>query len=570
MCSSDKRLWISYNGEIYNYLELKNELVSLGYRFIGSSDTEVFLAAFQQWGTECFKKLNGMWAVAIYDCREKRLILCRDRFGIKPIYLWISDKKIAFASEIKAFTQLPGWNARINDEMMLDFLAWKLMDHTDQTMFRDVVQIKPSSYAIIDLKKISNSDSSPEINLKRWYDIEDQIIQVKEKSIVADLHDLLLDSVQMHLRSDVPVGSCLSGGLDSSSIVCLMGRILDQSNQRLNPIHTFTGRSENSMFDEYGYAEKINQKVGCISHTVVTTASDLFLNLDSLTWHQGEPFISTSVYAQWCVFKMAKDAGVTVMLDGQGADEILGGYDGFIGASLAQLIRNKDYKAWWGQAKMLRKTKNMATAKILGYTLAYLSPQNTARLFNLNSKDRSSLSWLTNKYRNLARSRSEYRCAGRAPSVREMSLAQLQSTNLPMLLHWEDRNSMAQSIEARVPFLDHRVVEYCLSIPSRLKVADGKSKLILRQAMRGLVPDIVLDRNDKMGFVTAEELWFRKNHDETFRNELINSVETVSGVFSGKLVDQYDEFLRGQRNYDSKYWRAISVSRWVKKYNVSQ
>jgi len=301
---------------------------------------------------------------------------------------------------------------------------------------------------------------------------------------------------------------------------------------------------------------------------VVPEPTGLFDDIDRLAWHQDEPFVSTSIFAQWCVFRLARASGVTVMLDGQGADETLGGYRGFFGAYLAGVLRSGALGTWWSEVDALRREIGFSPLRSIGYTAAYLMPSLVGLLGRFDGRAYADREWLTPQAQGAYAADPLLAAGGRPRSVREMSVAQVTATNLPMLLHWEDRNSMAHSIEARVPFLDYRVVELCLAIADVDKVGGGVSKRALRQAMSGSVPDLVLGRRDKMGFVTAETLWVRRDEPSRFRAAVIEAIETLPGLLAPRLVERFDEVLAGRRPFDHRYWRAVSASRWARAFDV--
>lgn len=565
-----ERYWISYNGEVYNYLELRDDLKGLGYAFATASDTEVILAAYACWGPACLSRFNGMWGLAILDTEDKTLFLARDRFGVKPLYLWSHAGRLAFSSEIKAFTALAGWKASADHERLLDFLLWNISDHTERTMFEGVHQLPSGHYLLLNVSSALTGDNDIEwpAQPSRWYELPHPGVAPDSTLAKTRLHALMDDAVRLRLRSDVTVGSCLSGGLDSSTIVCLMGRQL-QARSASQLLHTFTARSHDEEFDEYAYARAAIEQANATTHTVVPEPQRLFDDLADLAWHQDEPFLSTSIFAQWCVFKQAREAGVIVMLDGQGADETLGGYRGFFGAYLAGLLRTGRLGQWWSELGAMRREVGFSRLRSTGYTAAYLAPGLLGLLGRLDRRAYADRDWL-DRHCHAAFDTDPVRAAGGRPgSVREMSVAQITATNLPMLLRWEDRNSMAFSVEARVPFLDYRVVEHCLAVADEDKVGQGITKRVLRESMRGTVPDLIRDRRDKMGFVTAERLWATRDMAPRFRSELIDALGALPGVLAPRIVDQFDEVAAGKRPFDHRYWRAISAGRWARTFGVA-
>jgi asparagine synthase (glutamine-hydrolysing) len=565
-----ERYWIVFNGEIFNYRELKVELEMLGHAFGSDSDTEVILAAYAQWGTDCLSHLNGMWAFAIYDAQRKSLFLARDRFGIKPVYYTFDSNRFAFASEIKAFATMRGWRPKANTERILDFLAWNISDHTADTMFDGVSQLKGGHFVLLDASALLEGGGAQSLDLGkpvRWYSIGEKTLP-RSADAAADLGQLLRDAVRLRMRSDVPVGSCLSGGIDSSSIVCIMSEQLKRAGLSGN-IKTFTAKSHDSAFDESRFAIAAAASSSVEAHFVTPDPDGLLSEIDRLAWHQDEPFGSTSIFAQWSVFKLARQNDITVMLDGQGADEILCGYRGFFGAYLAGLVKGGHLVSWLGEIGAMRRQIGFSAARSLGYTAAYLAPTLLQILGRFDQREYGDRGWIEKPYREAFHSDPVRSLGGRSSSAKGMSIALLDATNLPRLLHWEDRNSMAFSVEARVPFLDYRVVELCLGMSDFNKLGGGVSKRALRASMRGLVPDLILDRRDKLGFVTSEPLWMTQYRPGQFRRELDNALKRLSGIVSPSLRDRFDEMVAGNRPFDGRYWRVISLARWMSVFSVS-
>jgi asparagine synthase (glutamine-hydrolysing) len=561
------RYWIVFNGEIYNYIELRQELRALGYAFRTETDTEVILAAYDAWGTECLRRFNGMWAFALLDTSAQTLFLARDRFGVKPLYVQVRHDRLAFASELKAFRPITARSPRANESRLLDFLVWNVSDHSSETLFAGCEQLSGGHCAVVELAAMGSESFRIRYSPKRWYAVDGA--QAGTSNDQADaLREALDDSVRLRLRADVAVGSCLSGGLDSSSIVCLASRQL-RRNGATRALETFTASSLDAAFDETRYAKLVADRAGTHPHFVTPDPGQLFENLDSLIWHQDEPFLSTSIFAQWLVFRAAKERGAIVMLDGQGADEILGGYPGYFGAHLAGLFTTGKPAAWWRQSKSIHQQTGLGYRRLVGYTLAYAFPGSARLLGRLDRRDFSDTRWVQARHRGVFQRDALAERGGRARSIREMSIAQLTATHLPMLLHWEDRNSMAFSIEARVPFLDYRVVELCLGFSEAAKVGAGISKSILRRSMRGIVPDEVLDRRDKMGFVTAEPLWATRDRVDGFRSELASAREQLPSIFTDSISTSFDDVVAGRRPFDGRYWRAIALGRWARVFDVA-
>jgi asparagine synthase (glutamine-hydrolysing) len=562
------RFALVFNGEVYNFVELRRELEALGHRFETATDTEVVLAAHAEWGAACLHRFNGMWGLALLDRQERTLLLARDRFGVKPLYYRFAGGRLAFASEVKAFTALDDWKPGVNLPVLLDFLVWNVSDHRHETFFEGVRQLPGGHLLEIDVAPLlggrpARLEEVP--SPRRWYELPPPPTVPKVDGAV-ELRELLADAVRLRLRSDVPVGSCLSGGIDSSSIVGLMSRILAPSGGRVS---TFTATSADRAFDESHWAKAVVEATGSTPVFVTPSPLGLLEDLDGLVWHQDEPFLSTSIYAQWSVFRAARRAGVVVMLDGQGADETLCGYRGFFGAHLASLFRRGSILAWAREVAALRREVGFTLVRSVGYTAAYLSAALQGIAARLDRRAYADRGWIHPQHRGAFDDDAIRRAGGRPGSVRAMSVAQVLTTNLPMLLHWEDRNSMAFSVEARVPFLDYRVVEFALQLDDAEKVGGGVSKSVLRRAMRGVVPAPVLDRRDKMGFVTAEPLWMKRDLTGIFREGLSEATRTLPGILDPSIVSRFDEMVAGQRPFDQRYWRAFCAGRWAKLFSVS-
>jgi asparagine synthase (glutamine-hydrolysing) len=563
------RYWMVYNGEVYNYRELRTELEAEGDIFTSDSDSEVILAAYARWGAAALPRFNGMWALAIFDRLKQNVFLARDRFGVKPLYLWKTGTHLHFASEIKAFTAVADWRPKARLDRVLDFLVWNVTDQDESTFFAEVTQLPAGHFAELALASLASDaggNAVPAVEPICWYELRPGPLLQGDAATTA-VKSALEDSVRLRLRADVVVGSCLSGGLDSSAIVCLMNNELKRQGLPA-AVKTITARSLDPAFDEGRYAQAVVEQTGAIATEVTPRPDELFEDLDRLVWHQDEPFLSTSIYAQWTVFKAAAEQGLTVMLDGQGADEIFGGYRGFFGAALAGQIRRGAIGTWLVNVRALKGAAGFSSIRSVGYTLAYLFPKAARAIGRFDNRAYSDTSWLDKRRRAAFSADPLRRFGARANSVRSMSLAQIKSTNLPMLLHWEDRNSMAHSIEARVPFLDYRVVEAGLGLPDSEKVDRGVSKSVVRRAMEGTVPSIVLDRRDKMGFLTAEPLWVKRDMALRFRSEIVAALDRLPTILAPRLLEQFDEVVAGKRPFDFRYWRAIVLARWATVFAV--
>lgn len=576
LCREEKRFWIVYNGEVYNHIELRHELEKLGHTFLSHSDTEIILASYMEWGTECLSRFNGMFAFIIYDSLEQKIFVARDRFGIKPLYYWISPGgDVAFASEIKQFTVLPGWLASMNGQRVYDFLAWGISDHTCETMFANVYQLGGGEMLLIDVRKITDKKAAPlprkQFSHARWYGLAPIPFHGTMEEAAVAFRDKLLDSVKLRLRADVPVGSCLSGGLDSSSIVCLMNRILEE-NGAMELQKTFSACSEVDKYDERKWIDAVVSVTEVDAKYVYPALSSLFDESSNITWHQDEPFGSTSIYAQWNVFRLASENGVKVMLDGQGADELLAGYHSFFGPLLATKLCSGHFFSFYREIGELKKKHGYSTLQSLENLANALLPEAVKSFLSrlLKRKTYNNPEWLNSEA--LACRHKNPLCSiesGSMKTVSEFSVALLTSLNLQALLHWEDRDSMGHSIESRVPFLDYRLVEFALGLPDEYKISYGITKRVLRQGMSGIIPDAISDRKDKLGFVTPEEVWLKEMAPDMFRSKLMEAVNVSGGILKREeSLKMLEEMISGQRKFSFLPWRLISFGEWIKRFSV--
>ncbi|MBR9817220.1 MAG: asparagine synthase (glutamine-hydrolyzing) [Rhodospirillales bacterium] len=566
MFSCDQRYVITYNGEIYNHKDLRDELKSLGCKFRSRTDTEVILAAYSMWGENCLRRFNGMFSFVLVDCYTRQVFVARDRFGIKPLYVYRSvEGFIGFSSEIKQFTSFPDWTAKLNAQMGYDFLNWGVSDHTSETLFEGVTQLRGGECAVFSLDNIPR-----ELSVRRWYDIGKFSFDGDMTSAADHLANLLEDSIKLRLQADVPVGSCLSGGLDSSSIVCISNQVLNGSGFTGRQ-HTFSARSTESAYDEGKFISSVVKKTNVIEHNVVPKLDELFSTLPSLIWHNDEPFGSTSVYAQWNVFKLAKDAAIKVMLDGQGADELFAGYHGYFGSYLTGLLAAGRFKNFFWEMQNICSVHRYSYFHLFKLMANQSLPPRLRQNFRALAGKSSihNTSWFNGEKFEL-----DYRdpndVYNNVPrSLRELGRDHVLRTHLPMLLHWEDRNSMAHSVEARVPFLDYRLVEFAFSLSDDLKIRKGMTKAVLRHAMAGVLPEKVRNRIDKLGFVTPEEIWMRYHSPDSFLRAIRRAVEQSNGVLNGEAIRLLEDVIDGKRPFTFLPWRMISFGAWMEVFNVS-
>ncbi len=557
MSSPDGRYHIVFNGEIYNYLELRRELLALGYSFRSGSDTEVLLAAWSQWGVGCLNRLEGMFAFALYDQKARSVHLVRDFFGIKPLYYCHFAKGLGFASEIPVLLELEGVSRKVNPQRLYRYLRFGLTDDGGETLFADVKQLPPAHYLHIDL-------DNPQLSqpIRYWQPQLGPISVVSFAEATEQVREHFLQNIRLHLRSDVPVGAALSGGIDSSAIVMAM-RYLEPDLE----LHTFTYVADGGVSEE-PWAELVGQAARVRAHKVRPSAAELVADLDHLIKVQGEPFGSTSIYAQYRVFRLAQEAGIKVMLDGQGADEVLAGYAIYGGARLASLLKQGN----WNQALAFLRASQLEPAlkdtwkSALGFLLPPGWEPLARRLIGQELVPAwMKVDWFVERGVRLVSPRRPH---GREVLRGEL-LQSLTETSLPKLLRYEDRNSMAHSIESRVPFLTPKFVELLLSLPEAYILSpQGQTKAVFRKAMQGLVPQAILERKDKVGFATPEQSWMNQLApwvEQVLDTEALSSIQPLKKEV---IRTEFASILSGKRTFDSRVWRWINLVAWVRLFEV--
>jgi asparagine synthase (glutamine-hydrolysing) len=563
LCTPDKRYWIVYNGEIYNYLELKEELTKKGFSFRSKSDTEVLLNAYAHWGKSALTRLVGMFAFAIYDRQKNQLFLARDFFGIKPLYYTVWDDGLAFASEIKALLELPHLSRRVNPQRAYEYLSSGLADYGEDTLFQEVRQLPAAHYMQLSLL----SDKSNYQPTRYWNIDLSEKSELSRDDAAAKIRELFLENVKLHLRSDVPVGAALSGGIDSSSIVMAMRHV--QSGHL--DINTFSYIAEDSNLNEEAWVDIIGKAARITPNKVLASPEELVSDLDELIYIQDEPFGSTSIYAQYRVMGLAKEKGIKVMLDGQGADEMLGGYRPYFATRLASLLRQLQ---WLKACQFLMKVsryEDCKTPQVLKHAVSHFVP-SPLRLRAYNLVGRELLpSWLNAEWlkENEVKTVPGARIRGRE-ILRANLYRDLTKQVLVGLLRYEDRNSMAYSIESRVPFLTPALAKFISSLPEEYVIdMNGTSKAIFRKAMKGIVPDAILERKDKIGFATPEQLWLQ-NLRPWIESILSDEAARRVALFDiASLQRGWRDVLNGSKAFDFTVWRWINFIRWADQRNVS-
>ena len=551
MCSEDGLTCIVYNGEIYNFNDIREKLLSQDQSFRSNTDTEVILKAYLQWGPSFVNQLNGMWAFAILDLKKNLLLLSRDRYGIKPLYYHSQGDVFIFSSEIKPILAA-GVKPVLRKDIAYDYLVYGIVDHTDHTFFEGIEKLPPGHNLIYDLERKT-------IKLERYYHIRLESIKrdwEREDDLFKQVRDIFLDSVAIRMIADVPIGSCLSGGIDSSSIVCAMRESSPKSQ-----IKTFSLRFPGYKLDESRYQNIIVNHVKANGHFVSPDLEDFMKEIEDLVFFQEEPFGGPSVYGQYKVFELASRHDVTVLLDGQGADELVAGYQYFLGYYLKGLLREKSLRRF--TEEFISAVKLQGFRSVLRELLLALMPITIKKLLV-----RKGAGFLSKEFYEKFRHRIP--SIWRANSLNDALLISLLETSLPALLRYEDKNSMRFSREARVPFLDYRLVGLLVNLPGDLKIRKGIRKYILRKSMEGLVPKEILNRRDKVGFATPEEVWLTSESFIRLFEKILNTQEFRNrGIWNVQKVREIKDKLREGKARGwllRTAWRIVNFELWAQIY----
>lgn len=542
------KYWIVFNGEVYNYKEIKEELIELGIEFFTSSDTEVILKAFAHFGESCVKRFIGMWAFAIYNEEDQSLFCSRDRFGIKPFYYILDGGEFYFSSEIKSLRQTPSFSSDLNLNQVARGLQLGWVGFEDQTYFNKVKQLEPGCnlWLIQGKAEITN-----------YWDYPTGGSELTLEQSIEEFKDLFHDALKLHVRSDVPLGATLSGGIDSSSIVCSL--LTDKLSDQLQTFSIYYDDTKG--FDERPFIQTISEKYS--GHFDLNYYSpqhkEIAEDFHSISYTMDFPMSGSSPISQYYVMKLAAKHDIKVILSGQGADDYMGGYMHAYYRSLAQKTKNLQFGKAIKEIKNYRSIHEAGIGKIFGLTSKSLlsSIMNEDALYKFEFYNffpfllESKTSW----------DHFESFSSGK---LNEFHFALMRYSSLPTLLHYEDRNSMAHSIESRVPFLDHRLVELLFKLPDQYKMKDGWTKYILRSSMEDILPKEIQWRTDKKGFVTPGEIvWLRGPLAHLLDIDLSN----LPFINKSKTEKILKEFKAGDNSKANLVWRLVSLNYWMKEFN---
>lgn len=564
LCTADESLWITFNGEIYNHVELRSELENLGHNFFTNTDTEVILAAYRQWGKECLHRFNGMWAFVIWDKKTNSLFGSRDRFGVKPFYYYKDEEIFAFASEQKALLKNPFVKTEINPAAVADYFVAGEIEYNEESFFKNIIELFPACAFEIQL-------SNGEFKKYTWYTLPEKedkadFSEAQYKRYIDQTRELLIDAIRIRLRADVPVGSCLSGGIDSSTIVGIIGDLVSK-NEKVNigdKLKLFTAVFDEVNIDERKWAAEMVKRTGAEWHTVQPEPEELISDIKELMYSQDVPIWSTSTYAQFRVMKLVKETGIRVVLDGQGGDELFAGYFPYYFPFWNELknngekARRKAEMQAYGEGASKYRIREMLKQKTVPSLPLKMQMSIQRNYFpDMNYLDENLISqFILNRKQNPLPN-----------TLNETLRSEFVNTRLKGYLKCEDRCSMWHSVESRTPFSeDHRLIEAVFQMPGMMKIRNGVTKYILREAATHFIPAIIKNRRDKMGYSTPNNKWITDLKDQLrpwFEQDLSGFIEKE------KLLRDYDAFFNIKNKPENgRIFKFMAFAVWKEAMNL--
>jgi asparagine synthase (glutamine-hydrolysing) len=549
--NEDKTVVVVYNGEIYNYRELRKELEAAGHRFSTHSDTECIVHGYEEWGDDCFDRFNGMFGAALYDIKRKRLLVVRDHFGIKPLYYAFDkddSKKLIFSSEIKPILNSGRIEKKPNDRVIYRYLTYRIHDEGEETFFEGVKRLLPGHMMIVE-------DGS--ITIRSYTELREDILKQERKERVTEedialFRDKLTDAIRMRLVSEVPVGTCLSGGLDSSTVVAVANRLLREKNADAASLgktqKAYSAVFPGSVNDEERYVDDL---IGRLDHIdsvkVLPKPEEFFQDLEDFVTYQEEPTISTGPYAQYQVMRRAhKD--VTVLLDGQGADEMMAGYLPYYFVYLKQLLKQGKFGTLIAEiAASFDILRKLALQK-LTYSSGLKKSIPVRTLLN----------------QTFAQTHADERFTVVPDDLRARLAEDIFGNSLQALLRYEDKNAMRFSIEGRVPFLDFNLVRFIFSLPDEAIIGGGWNKSIMRKAFADILPESIHTRRNKIGFTTPEHEWFIRMKNRIYHLFLSESFANRKYFNQAEVLKAFEQFIQGKNDDTMMFWRMLNVEMWLR------
>lgn len=559
-------IWVVFNGEIYNYLELRQELLNRGHRFKTASDTEVLVHLYEEYGPEFLLKLNGMFAFALYDQQSDCLLAARDYFGIKPFYYTFDHDEFIFASEIKAIVSIRPEYSTPDQQALYDYITFQFCLH-DKTLFRGVKKLLPGHYLLLE-----NVSTAPNMRIRQYWDLDFSIdLEHTEEHFVDQLIMLLQDAVRLQLRSDVPLGCHLSGGIDSSAVTCLAARLLN------SPLKTFSGAFDDGFdYDETEYARYVSAFADTDYHEIRPTAKDFADSITDIIYKMDEPAAGPGIFPQYYVSKLASQH-VKVVLGGQGGDEIFGGYSRYLVAYLEQCLKGAIYESNDEGKFVVTMDSIIPNLPVLREYVPMLKAfwqsgifgEMDQRYFHLINRNPDSVRFYSDDILSVGRDYNifaSFQEIFNKPStesyINKMTYFDLK-TLLPALLHVEDRTSMSFSLESRVPLLDRRIVELVASIPPTIKWKGGQSKHIFKQAVANLIPEKIMTRKDKKGFPVPLSEWLNGELRDFAHDILLGRAARQRGIYN---IPSLENTIGGEKQFGRQTWGLLCMELWFQKF----
>lgn len=561
-CTGDQQLWITYNGELYNYIELREELRNLGCVFTTQTDIEIVLHAYRIWGDHCLQRFNGMWAFVIYDVKQKRLFGARDRFGVKPFYYYKDKRVFCFASEQKALVKNPYVHTALNPEAVADYFVGSEIEFQPESFFKNIIELFPGCAF-----ELNHNDST--FHHWTYYNLATNAAFVTPAPELFEQHMLhirerLEDAIRIRLRSDVPVGACLSGGIDSSAIAGIIGYLMGKQQVNVgDQLKLFTATFDDPAIDERRWAKEVVERTGADWKTISPKPHELVQDLETLIYSQDIPIWSTSTYAQHRVMKLASDNGIRVLLDGQGGDEVFAGYLPYFRPFWSELLKA-------GEWKILQQELHSFQGAAIPF---WIREQLKQRIIpNLPAGIEKSIQryyFKELRYLNpdLIDSYYKRRNSRQATTLNAMLRGEMVNTRLKGYLKCEDRCSMWHSVEARTPFADdHLLIEAAFAIPGSLKIRKGMTKALLREAAAPWLPDSIRGRRDKLGYATPNNHWITSLRHE-FRHYFDDDFDGILNTET--ILKEYDQLFSPQGAIDTgRVFKFIAFAVWRKVFEL--
>ncbi len=560
MCDPTENYWIVYNGEIYNYQELKLELEQLGYKFITQTDTEVLLNAYIEWGADCLDKLNGMWSFVIFDRNKNELFGARDRFGVKPFYYINDDNYFAFSSEIKALINIPDFEKKLNPQAVYEYLVGGKLELSAESFFKGIYELKPAHYFNYNL-------SSKSLETKKYFELSynnewEKFDKKKAQEITEEIYKKVYKAVKIRLNAEVKVGNCLSGGLDSSIVSCIINDVIKNNEQQ----ELFTAVYPNTIINEEYWAEIVVKTLNSKWNKTYPNSQDLKTQLEDLIYYQDIPFTSSSSFSQYKVMELAKKNNVKVTLDGQGADELFGGYSPHYVSSVYNSLKTFSFSSFFNNITGV--SSNFSKRSLLYFLpLKYFFAKSFKKSYQKKLiKTQPELAYINKQFwKN--NSENSYNTNFNT-NLNELLANEFTEHTLKHLLRLVDRNSMRFSIESRTPFVDDKeLVEYVFNQSATYKIRNGSSKYLLREAFKRLIPKKIYERTDKIGFATPEKEWMQEL--KPYIKEVVGNLKNDEYVSWEDLHANFENiFNSALKSNTQRLWRLINFAIWKKVYKV--